>query len=180
MEKTTRAQIKIAIVGPESSGKTTLCKQLSEILNCDWVPEFARKHLGETARYNQRDLDYMLKQQLLSENMHTHPILICDSEPISFMVWSQYKYGSTSKYIKKMMVDSNYDYYLLLQPDLPYEEDPLRENKSLKNRRELFDLFEGELKNLNLNYSIISGLHKTRLNLALESLQQQKITYLCK
>tara|TARA_R110000868_G_scaffold107025_1_gene292986 strand:- start:483 stop:1013 length:531 start_codon:yes stop_codon:yes gene_type:complete len=175
MEKTTRPQLKIAILGPESSGKTTLCKQLCETLNCDWVPEFARKHLSENPSYVQRDLDYMLEQQLLSENHYKRSLLICDGDPISFKVWSRYKYGSTSEYIEQKILDSPYDYYLLLQPDLPYENDPLRENRSLEDRKELFVLFENELNKHNSSYSIIEGLNKNRLILALKALKQQKI-----
>jgi len=175
MEKTTRKQLKIAIVGPESSGKSTLCEQLSTELNCDWVPEFARKHLTANPTYLQEDLDYMLKQQLRSENKYHLPVLICDGDPISFSIWSIYKYGSTSKYIEKMVANSAYDHYLLLQPDLPYEEDSLRENSSLKNRKELFYLFEQELIKHHFNYSVINGLNKNRLILALKSLEQQKL-----
>ncbi|MFT6166056.1 MAG: NadR type nicotinamide-nucleotide adenylyltransferase [Vicingaceae bacterium] len=175
MEKTTQPQFKVAIIGPESSGKTTLCKQLSDTLNCDWVPEFARKHLSENPNYIQIDLDYMLEQQLLSENKYKHHLLICDGDPISFKVWSQYKYGSTSKYIEQMIIDSNYAHFLLLQPDLPYEKDPLRENSSLAPRRELFDLFKNELDKHNLNYSVVDGLNKKRLIVALNSLKEQKI-----
>ena len=174
MEKTI-SQIKIAVVGPESSGKTTLCKQLSEKLNCVWIPEFARKHLNATRHYIQDDLDFMVEQQLRSENMTKHPILICDGDPISFKVWSQYKFGSTSEYINQMILGSDYDHYLLLRPDLPYEEDPLRENSSLKNRQELFALFKNELNRFNLKHSVINGLNEIRLNVALKSLQQQKI-----
>ena len=174
MEKTI-TQIKIAVVGPESSGKTTLCKQLCETLNCEWVPEFARTHLNENTSYNRHDLDFMLKQQLLSENTYNHPILICDGDPISFKVWSQYKFGSTSEYIEQMILDSDYNHYLLLRPDLPYEDDPLRENSSLKNRLELFALFKKELNKFNLKHSIISGSNEIRLNVALNSRRQQKI-----
>tara|TARA_B110000503_G_scaffold143769_1_gene248334 strand:- start:375 stop:905 length:531 start_codon:yes stop_codon:yes gene_type:complete len=175
MDKTTQPQLKVAIIGPESSGKTTLCKQLSDTLSCDWVPEFARKHLSENPIYIQVDLDYMLEQQLLSENNYKHPLLICDGDPFSFKVWSQYKFGSTSEYIEQMIIESNYDHFLLLQPDLPYENDPLRENRLLKDRKVLFALFENELNKHNLSYSIIDGLNKKRLIVALKALRQQKI-----
>lgn len=175
MEKTIDRQIKIAIVGPESSGKTTLCQQLSERIKGDWVPEFAREYLSKKSTYLRRDLDFMLEQQLILEKEHTAPILFCDGDPISFKVWSQYKYGSVSPFIEKMVSTNTYDFFLLLQPDLPYEKDPLRENSSIKNRMELYDLFKNELESQNLNYSIVGSLNENRLNLAIGLLRKEKL-----
>jgi NadR type nicotinamide-nucleotide adenylyltransferase len=175
MEKATSNQIRIAIVGPESSGKTTLCQQLSTKLDADWVPEFAREYLSEKSNYIQADLDFMLQQQLISEKEHKSPILFCDGDPISFKVWSLYKYGSVSPYIEKMISSHTYDFFLLLRTDLPFEEDPLRENSSLKNRNELYGLFKSELNEQNLNHSSVEGLNKNRLNLALNLLNKEKL-----
>lgn len=175
MEKTTRNQLKIAIVGPESSGKSTLCKQLSRELNCDWVPEFARKHLTENSNYCQGDLDFMLKKQLLSEKNYKSSILICDTEAISFKVWSFYKYGSTSEYIIEQSLVVDYDFYLLLSPDITYKEDPLRENNDIAERLEIFELFENELKKAKQQYAIVKGQGEKRLENLIHVLQEQKI-----
>ncbi len=175
MEKTTRNQLKIAIVGPESSGKSTLCEQLSKELNCECVPEFARKHLTENPNYNQIDLDFMLKQQLLAEKSYSTPILICDTEAISFKVWSIYKYGSASEYVIEQSFAVDYDFYILLFPDLNYEEDPLRENSPLKNRKKLFALFEKELKTAKCRYSVVKGKGKKRFENLIYILQEQKV-----
>ena len=37
--------IKIVLFGPESTGKTTLAKQLAKHYNTVWVPEYAREYL---------------------------------------------------------------------------------------------------------------------------------------
>lgn len=175
MEKTFTKQLKIAIVGPESSGKSTLCEQLSKKLNCDWVPEFARTHLSKNPNYVKSDLDFMLQEQLKLERNSDSHILICDGDPISFKVWSMYKFGTTSDFIEEKVRSLTYDHYLLLRPDLPYEEDDLRENSPLKNRKELFQLFESELIRNNLSYSIIDGLNKNRLILSIKSLRKKKL-----
>jgi len=175
MEETNRKLIKIAIVGPESSGKTTLCKELSEIFDARWVPEFAREKLNIDPTYSQEDLDSMLCQQLLNEQKPTTDLLFCDGDPVSFKIWSGYKYGSVSPFIEEMVTKSKYNYYLLLRPDLPYEEDPLRENSSEINRRELFHLFESELIRNKFNYSVVNGKNSERINVALKALRNQNL-----
>jgi NadR type nicotinamide-nucleotide adenylyltransferase len=175
MEETHRKRIKVAIVGPESSGKTTLCKDLSEALNARWVPEFAREQLTINPEYSQEDLDSMLCQQLLNEQKLKTHLLFCDGDPVSFKIWSSYKYGSVSPYIEEMVTKSKYNYYLLLRPDLPYQEDPLRENSSEINRKELFHLFESELIRNKFNYSIVNGKNSARINVALKALRKQNL-----
>lgn len=170
METTTRKQLKFAIIGPESSGKTTLCKQLSKHYNCEWIPEFARVYLEKHPTYSQNDLNFFLDQQILAEKQIVSSPIFCDTDPISFKVWSIYKYGSVSEHIISGIKKETYTHRLLLAPDLPYEFDPLRENSPLKNRIELFELFKQELDFHNLSYSIIEGLEKNRLNNVIKSL----------
>lgn len=55
----------ITIVGPESSGKTTLARKLAAYLGCPWVPEYAREYLeGLGRRYEEADLKEIAAGQL--------------------------------------------------------------------------------------------------------------------
>ena len=55
----------ITIVGPESSGKTTLARQLAADLGCPWVPEYAREYLDGLGRtYEEDDLQIIARGQL--------------------------------------------------------------------------------------------------------------------
>ena len=173
MEKASSNQLKIAIIGPESSGKSTLCEQLSRHFSASWVPEFARSYLETIPNYSRHDLDYFLGQQIANEKKDHASILFCDTDPISFKIWSIYKYGTVSKYINYVISShNNYAHRILLTPDLPYEKDPLRENSSLKQRIELFELFKQELEFHNLSYSIVDGLNENRIKNAIKTLSK--------
>lgn len=63
---------KIVVLGPESTGKSTLCASLAQHFHCSWVPEFARRYLLELGRqYNYDDLLIIAKGQLKAEDEMT-------------------------------------------------------------------------------------------------------------
>lgn len=173
METNNTTPIKVAIVGPESSGKTTLCKELSAFFKTQWVPEFARTYLETSPEYTQKDLDFFVKEQKKQEQKFSSSPLFCDTDPLSIKVWSIYKYGSFSQYIHQEIVSSNYQLHLLLEPDLDYEIDPLREDAPLKNRIELFQLFQKELEHYNFNYFVINNLGELRTKNAIAVLKKE-------
>lgn len=166
MEKNNNSRIKIAVIGPESSGKSKLCEELSRHFLSDWVPEFARTYLEKNPIYQQKDLRYFLKEQIKSEQQFQSSLLFCDTDPVSIKVWSLYKFDSADPYFHKKITTHPYTHRLLLSPNLPYQSDPLRENESLEERREIFDLFKEQLGYYQLHYSVIDGLEEKRIKKA--------------
>ena len=146
--------LKIIATGPESSGKTTLCKALSKHFNLPFSKEFAREYLDVLNRdYNQNDLLKIAKGQLNSE-ANTE---LLDTDLITIKIWSKYKYGSCDKWILEQIEKQKSEnrFYLLCKPDIPWEADPLRENPT--NRNELFKIYKKELKSLEHKYFIVQG-----------------------
>ena len=156
--------IRIALTGPESSGKTTFAELLANKLGCSYVPEYARTYLSNLNRdYQQEDLDDILKGQLKEWNdLSNEPIAIYDTEILVLKIWSEFKYGNCSKLILDELSKQQIDFYLLCAPDIPYEEDELRENPN--DRHILFDLYLENLKRMNVNYQIIEGDREKLLN----------------
>ena len=125
--------LKIAITGPESSGKTTLCSSLSEHYTISFIPEFARTYLEETeGKYQQSDLDTIAQGQLKSLVSSKDKIVICDTDFSVLEIWSEYKYKNTSELIKKLVRKELFDLHILCIPDIPWEEDPLRETETTR------------------------------------------------
>jgi NadR type nicotinamide-nucleotide adenylyltransferase len=165
---------KIAITGPESSGKTTLAAQLAAYYETEFVPEFARSYLPTLKRdYIETDLLDIAKGQLQLENKtaaFAKKFLFCDSDMTVIKIWAMEKYGRCDAWITAQNEANHYDLYLLCAPDIPWESDPLREN--LNDRNRLFTLYINELDRKKINYIILEGSEKERLKKATETLDR--------
>jgi NadR type nicotinamide-nucleotide adenylyltransferase len=161
--------LKIAITGPESTGKSMLAEQLAEHYHTLWVPEYAREYINNLDRpYNQEDILEIARGQIRSETLicrQTKELLICDTELIVTKIWSEVKYGNCDPWILNMLENHKYDLYLLCDIDLPWEEDPQREHPH--EREYLFNLYKKELTGRALPFFVISGFGKKRLKNAI-------------
>jgi NadR type nicotinamide-nucleotide adenylyltransferase len=161
--------IKVAITGPESSGKTTLCQSLADHFNVGYIPEFARTYLEKTdGKYTQSNLDEMAQGQLKSILSVLHSITICDSDFSVLEIWSKYKYGNVSDLINEFVKKNIFDLHILCSPDIPWEEDTQRENPN--DRDELFELYKASLEIHDKHFIVVSGSHKKRLKESLKNI----------
>jgi len=165
---------RICITGPEATGKSTLAKSLAKEFDCPWVPEFARDYLNSLNEpYSEKDLEKILRGQIrLEERGATHAgsYLICDTGPEVIWVWGHFKYGRVSRFIDREAKSRKYDHTLLLETDLPWIDDPLRENPSLEDRRKLFQVYKDLLTESQRSFTVISGQGHARTDSALQSL----------
>ena len=150
---------KIAIVGPESTGKSALAQALAEKYKTVWVPEIARSYLENLNRpYNQTDVEIIARLQIEEEDRMmaaANQFLFCDTTLLVIKVWMENAYGSCPKWILESFKTRYYDLFLLPDIDLEWQPDPLREHP---NAREYFKkLYIKELIDLQANYKIISG-----------------------
>ena len=166
--------IKIVLTGPESSGKTTLGRQLADHFQTNYVSEYARQYLNGIERdYEKKDLIEIAKKQIESESIldpHSNHLLFCDTDLITIKVWSDYKYKETAPWILQQIDRRYYDLYLLCVPDIPWEEDPQRENPD--DRDALFEIYKNTLLEYNKNFVEIKGSFEERLNTAIEQVNQ--------
>jgi len=149
---------KIIVTGPESSGKTTLCKALSKHFNIPFAKEYARGYINKLEReYTQNDLLSIAKGQLESEFNSQ----LLDSDLITIKIWSEYKYGSCDKWILDQIEIQKTEkrFYLLCKPDIPWQADNQRENPN--DRKELFEIYKKELEVLGPDYFIVEGGNRT-------------------
>ncbi len=156
--------IKIAVVGPESSGKTFLAEKLAAHYNCLWVPEYAREYLERlNAPYSKDDVESIAKGQISGEDaaaIQSEQLLLCDTNLLVIKIWMDDKYGSTPKWIEEEILHRKYDLHLLTAPDIPYEDDPLRENP--ERGEYFFKQYEQLLLELKFPYKIISGNERVK------------------
>jgi NadR type nicotinamide-nucleotide adenylyltransferase len=150
---------RVAITGPESTGKSELAKQLATHYHTVFVPEYAREYLATLGKeYVYEDIVKIAKKQLSIENTlagQAQKILFCDTDMLVTMIWSNYKYGKCDRWVEEKVKSHRYDLYLLCDIDLPWVDDPLREHSGKRN--ELFAIYLDELNKLKVNFAVISG-----------------------
>ena len=163
---------RIAVVGPESTGKSELCQQLAREFRTEWVPEFARFYLDRLDRpYEQSDLLLIAQGQLAWEDdkaTYSRHMLFCDTNLVVIKIWSDHSFGTTDEWILQSLDSRDYDYYLLANIDLPWQNDPQREHPHM--RQYFFDLYQSYLEERDLPYSLVSGIEGDRLQSAKEAL----------
>ena len=165
-----RRLLRVAITGPESTGKTTLAKSLAERYNTVWVPEYARSYLEKLGRpYEEEDLVKIAEGQIASDKSletKANRILFCDTEMLVLKIWSEYRYKRCDRRILSLLKAQRYDLYFLTAPDMPWEPDPLRENSS--DRAYLFHLYKIFFAVSRLHYRILTGSQSDRTEQAVE------------
>ncbi len=166
--------IKIAITGPESTGKSLLSQQLADHYNTAWVPEFARVYLLNIERpYNFDDILEIAYGQKKSEEAFepiAGSILFSDTELLVTKIWCDVKYGKCHPWIEDQLKKQDYDLYLLMDVDLPWEYDPLREHP--EGRDLLLNLYRVNLDKLAFRYCLISGIGEERLKNAIRAVEE--------
>jgi nicotinamide riboside kinase len=159
---------RIAIIGPESTGKTRLAEQLAAHFNTVAVPEIARGWIAELGKpYQQEDLVELSRLQAEAEDKllsKKPPLLICDTNQTVIRIWSLFKYGTVDPVITDNDACRQYELILLTDIDIPWEQDPLRENP--RQRAELYSLYYRTLIASNRKFRIIFGQGDERLQRA--------------
>ncbi len=162
---------KIVVIGPESTGKSTLCSQLADHYQTVWCPEFAREYLLENGMdYTFDDLLTIAHGQLkLEETMLAqakNDLYFIDTDMYVMKVWCEVAFENCHTWILKQIARRRYDLYLLCSTDLPWTKDELREYPDLHFRNKLFKMYKDILVNSRTMWSEISGTDAQRLQMA--------------
>ncbi|MCZ2223910.1 MAG: ATP-binding protein [Chitinophagales bacterium] len=190
MYQSNKAIIKIAIIGAESTGKSTLCELLAQHFKTEWCPEYAREYLLTNGTdYTFDDLEIIAKGQLALEDEYENkikkfwkknndgfyinsqsmsvtrhpPLLFIDTNMYVMKVWCEYVFGKCHQFILDEIVNRTYDLYLLCNVDLPWIKDELREYPDEKPRLELHHIYKDIMINQTTPWVEISGSYDERL-----------------
>lgn len=163
--------VKIAVVGPESTGKSTVAEFLARHYGTVCVPEYAREYCKHLNReYTLQDEMNMFYGQLALERsllpLAQSNLLVCDTMFLTIKVWCDHLFGHTPQEVLDALRTVHYDLYLLMDIDLPWVDDPLRDFPQL--REHFMQVWHCELQAIGANYKVISGLGEDRLTNALE------------
>lgn len=192
---------KIVAIGPESTGKSTLCRQLAEHYNTLWCPEYAREYLlTHGVEYTYNDLLTIAKGQLALEDeianrettdlnreplivngnsqskignlQSSIPLLFVDTDMYIMKVWCDYVYHKCHPFILEQIATRKYDLYLLCNPDLAWEPDVLREYPDEASRLELYGIYKNLLLKQTTPFVEITGNYDERLYKAIQAVDK--------
>jgi NadR type nicotinamide-nucleotide adenylyltransferase len=167
---------RVVILGPESTGKTSLSAQLAEHYGTRWVPEYAREYLmkkGMNYDYNdlltiakgQLALETKIESELLSEDIPSG-LIVVDTNMYVMQVWCEFVFQKCHSWILEQIVERTYDLYLLCNIDLPWVKDELREYPNIESRIKLYHMYKEILVSQNVPWVEISGDYATRFKTA--------------
>jgi NadR type nicotinamide-nucleotide adenylyltransferase len=161
---------KVVIIGPECTGKSTLCYQLADHYKTTWCPEFAREYLLEKGmNYSFEDLLNIAHGQLhLEDTLMTQAtnFYFIDTDMYVMKVWCEVAFQSCHSWILKQIARRRYDLYLLCKTDLPWQADELREYRDLHVREKLFKMYKDIVVNSGTMWVEVSGTDAQRLQVA--------------
>lgn len=164
--------LRITTYGPESTGKTTLARQLAEHFGTVWIPEFARDFLKnikikEGRDCEERDLLPIAIGQTALENKaleSSKDFLFCDTNALVTKVYSDIYYNHCSDELEEAAKLHHYDLYFLTDKDVPWEADGLRDSQEYRDSS--FDIFKQNLIDYNKPFIQINGSKIERLEKA--------------
>lgn len=168
--------IRIAITGPESTGKSALAESLAQHYYAQWIPEYAREYLRENGpAYSFDDITKiaLMQQNSEQEAAKQSGLIFCDTDALVCKIWQEFVFGISAPDIQRWFESCTYTFTLLCNIDLPWEPDPLREHPN--QREELFQLYEQHLIQSQRPFGIVSGQGQERLANAIKLLQMSGI-----
>jgi NadR type nicotinamide-nucleotide adenylyltransferase len=165
---------KIAVTGPESTGKTSLVTQLAELYDTVYVPEYARQYIDKNGMdYTYDDVLKMAKGQIELERLYAskaNRILFSDTDMIAYKVWISFYGWEVPTWLTDHIRRQKFDLYLLTDIDLPWVADGQRANPD--DREILFHRFLEELESIDANFGIIAGKGMLRLDNAISTIEE--------
>lgn len=178
-QHTPKSVINVAILGAESTGKTTLCRDLAAHFGCPWVPEYMRtylqakwdkEHLTCTwedllpIAQGQIELENKLAEQAAQNSDSSY--LFCDTSLFELMVYANWYYGDCPDALTNAALTHHYDLILLTEVDIPWVADDLRD--SPHQRDEISAYFESQLTRHQKPFHRIGGDRDERVQQVLE------------
>lgn len=166
----------ITIIGPESTGKSALTRVLCEKLNAIPVWEYARTFLETHGdAYTATDLWKIAEGQYAQEQVaikeHADRTIILDTNLEVIKVWSEHAFGFCPEAILQRIALFTTDLYLLMDIDMPWEYDPLREHGDPASRQYFFDIYKDIVVNAGFDFGIVSGINEQRNDHAMQIIQ---------
>lgn len=169
--------IRIAITGPESTGKTELTRALSNHYKAIWIPEFARNYVRKlNSNYTYNDVVIIAKRQIeqYKQSQTRSKFIFFDTWLIITKIWFKEVYGKYPGWLDESLREYPIDLFLVCNTDIVWVFDSVRENED--SRDYLLHQYIKEIENLNIPYRLISGKDDKRRQNAIGAIEAFLLT----
>ncbi len=175
MKKPSYIVKRVCILGAESTGTTTLAKELANRFKTAWVVEFGRyysicKKASKFSRWENKEFEYIAKIQNSMEDqlaLYANKVLFCDTNALVTYAWQEYFLGKGTREVEAQFKNRKYDLHVITDIDIPYVQDEVRRGKRRKQFHErLIEL----LNYYKQDYIVASGSLDERIKLVSDNL----------
>lgn len=162
---------KIVVLGAESTGTTTLARELAKKLNTVWVPEYGRTYYegkmtsDQLNNWQTNEFVHIAEIQNAMEKAlakKANKFLICDTDSFATEIWHERYVGNMSNEIKKISSKVKSNLYIVTNTDIPFIQDGTRDGEHI--RQKMHERFVEVLKERKQNYIVVSGSVEKRLS----------------
>ncbi len=148
---------RICFYGPESTGKSTLAHRMAERYHTVYVPEVSREII-DSNNFSAEDIiriGHAQTDRVLQKTRSANKLLFCDTDLITTQIYCKHYLGEVPPVLYELEKMITYDCYFLLNTDLPWVADGLRDLG--EQRSEMFEVFRSELEKRNIRFELLHG-----------------------
>lgn len=151
---------RVAILGAESSGKSTLAEALAAHYKTLWVPEYLREFVDVHGRvpfeHDQYGIARTQREREQAALARAARFLFCDTTPLMTAMYSRVYWGRVDADLARLDAHHDYDWTLVTAPDTPWEPDGLqRESETV--RQKVHGMLLETLGARNIPYVLLKG-----------------------
>lgn len=166
---------RIAIVGAESTGTTTLTEDLAKHYKTIWVPEYGRMysagklHGDEQAAWRSDEFTYIARAQTILEDTlaeSSNGLVLCDTDAFATSIWHERYMNTSSPAVEKIADSRSYDLYLVTGDEIPFIQDGTRDGEHI--RHDMHKRFIEKLTKTQRPFKVLTGSREERLQSAIQ------------
>lgn len=169
---------RIVIVGAESTGTTTLTRDLAHHFNTVWAPEYGRFYSeGRMTRLNhewtsEEFASIAKSQQALEDQLalQANGIIFADTDAFATSVWHERYMGAKSPLVESIADSRQYALYIVTGDEIPFEQDGTRDGEHI--RHWMHERIVEKLAECRRPYIVIRGSRHERLIQAVKAIEE--------
>jgi HTH-type transcriptional regulator, transcriptional repressor of NAD biosynthesis genes len=170
---------RVCVVGAESTGTTSLARDLAQHYDTVWVPEYGRDYTevrkidGQRIEWRSEEFVHIALQQQENEDAmakRANRVLFCDTDALATAIWHERYLGDWSVKVERIADQRTYALYFLTAPDIPFVQDRIRDGELL--REWMTDRFRVELTRRGHKWVYLSGSFEQRMQTAIKTVDR--------